>query len=137
MFIAQPDIPVPRDRNVYRAAALARTVAGAAQAQHTTLPGEKLAAAMVARLAKGVMALDEEIAELDTLIEARFRKHPLAGLIVSLPGIGTSLGAEFIAATGGDMAVFGSAWPPGRLRQPGQSDGRRLGAATSTRRRSK
>jgi hypothetical protein len=44
----------------------------AARAQQTALPGEKLAAAMVVRLAKGVMALDEEIAELDALIEARF-----------------------------------------------------------------
>jgi hypothetical protein len=29
---------------------------------------------MVARLAKGVMALDEEITELEALIEARFRE---------------------------------------------------------------
>jgi transposase len=98
-----------KNRKVRSAAALAETVIEAAQAQHTTLPGEKLAAAMVARLAKGVMALDEEIAELDALIEARFREHPHAEVIASLPGIGTSLGAEFIAATGGDMGMFATA----------------------------
>jgi transposase len=64
---------------------------------------------MVAHLAKGVTALDEEIAELDALIEARFRDHPHAEVIASLPGIGTSLGAEFIAATGEDMSTFATA----------------------------
>lgn len=98
-----------KNRKVKGAAALARTAVEAAQAQHTALPGEQLAAAMVVRLAKGVMALDEEIAELDALIEARFREHPHAEVIRSLPGMGARLGAEFIAATGGDMDAFGSA----------------------------
>ena len=98
-----------RARKVHKAAALAATAVTAAQAQHTMLPGEKLAAAMAARLAKEVMALDEQIAEIDALIEARFREHPLAEVITSLPGIASLLGAEFIAATGGDMDAFGSA----------------------------
>ncbi|MBZ3913496.1 IS110 family transposase [Streptomyces acidiscabies] len=98
-----------RNRKVRSAAALARTAVEAAEAQHTALPGEKLAAAMVVRLAKGVMALDEEIAEVDTLIEARFREHPHAEVILSLPGMGKQLGAVFLAATGGDMDAFGSA----------------------------
>ncbi|MFE6622626.1 IS110 family transposase [Streptomyces sp. NPDC057740] len=98
-----------KNRKVRSAAALAKTAVEAAQAQQTALPGEKLAAAMVVRLAKGVMALDEEIAELDALIEAKFREHPHAEVIRSLPGMGAKLGAEFIAATGGDMDAFGSA----------------------------
>ncbi|CAM4391058.1 IS110 family transposase [Nocardiopsis rhodophaea] len=98
-----------KNRKVRGAAALAKTVVEAARAQHTALPGEKLAAAMAARLAKGVIALDEEIAELDALIEARFREHPHAEVIRSLPGMGARLGAEFLAATGGDMDAFGSA----------------------------
>lgn len=98
-----------RHRKVRGAAALAKKAVEAAHAQPTTLPGEKLAAEMVARLAKGVMALDEEIAELDALIEAKFREHPSAEVIRSLPGMGTNLGAEFLAATGGDMDAFGSA----------------------------
>ncbi len=66
----------------------------------------------VARLAKEVMALDEEIAETDALIEGRFRDHPHAEAILSMPGLGPVLGAEFIAHTGRDMSIFGS---PDRL----------------------
>ncbi|MFI6967258.1 IS110 family transposase [Streptomyces sp. NPDC050255] len=101
-----------KNRKVKNAVALAETVVEAAHSQHTALPGEKLAAAMVARLAKGVMALDAEIAELDALVEVRFQEHPHSGVIRSLPGMGALLGAEFIAATGGDMAAFGT---PDRL----------------------
>ncbi|QDN96209.1 IS110 family transposase [Streptomyces sp. RLB3-17] len=98
-----------RNRRVKNAATLAETAVGAAKSQHTALPGEKLAAAMVARIAKGVLALDEEISELDALIEARFHEHRHAAVIRSLPGMGALLGAEFIAATGGDMDPFGTA----------------------------
>jgi len=98
-----------RNRKARSAATVSTVAAGAAQAQHTAVPGEDLAAGMVARLAKEVIALDEQIAEINALIEARFRGHPLAGVIVSLPGVGSLLGAELIAATGGDMTAFGSA----------------------------
>ena len=94
------------------AAAQAQAAVAAAQAQQLVLPGETLAAAMVARLAKGVMALDAELAELaelDELIEARFRRHRHAEVLVSLPGMGPILGAEFLAATGGDLTLFGNA----------------------------
>ncbi|MFB6669444.1 IS110 family transposase [Streptomyces parvus] len=101
-----------RNRKVKNAAAIAASAIEATVGQQTSLPGEKLAAAMVARLAKGVIALDEEIAELDALIEARFREHPHAEVIRSLPRMGALLGAEFIAATGGDMDAFST---PDRL----------------------
>ena len=58
---------------------------------------------MVATLAREVISLDEQIAQINALIEARFRDHPHAEVIISLPGIGPVSGAEFIAATGGDM----------------------------------
>jgi transposase len=98
-----------KNRKVRGSAELARAAVEAAQAQHTALPGEKLAASLVARLTKGVMALNEEIAEIDALIEARFHQHQHATLINSLPGMDSRLGAEFIAATGGDLAPFGTA----------------------------
>jgi transposase len=98
-----------RKQRVRNAAALAQTAVEAARTQSVVLPGERLAAQMVARLAKGVIALDNEIAELDELIEARFREHRHAEVITSLPGIGPRLGAEFLAATGGDMTAFTSA----------------------------
>lgn len=101
-----------RNRQVRNYKATADAAVQAAEAQHTTIPGEKLAAAMTARLAREVMALDQEIAETDVLIEGRFRDHPHAEVILTMPGIGPVLGAEFIAHTGGDMSVFGS---PNRL----------------------
>jgi transposase len=80
----------------------------AADAQHTTVPGQQIAAAMVARLAKEVMALDTEIGDTETMIEDRFRRHRHAEIILSMPGFGVALGAEFLAATGGDMSAFDS-----------------------------
>ncbi len=47
-----------RNRKVRNATAVATTAITAANAQHTTLPGQQLAAAMVTRLAKGVIALN-------------------------------------------------------------------------------
>ena len=85
-----------RNRKVSDAAALAGRAVEATQAQQTTLPGEQLGAELVARLANAVLAHREKVAELDARIEARFRL----------------LGAEFIAATGGDLSAFGS---PDRL----------------------
>ena len=98
-----------RARKVRNAARVAQTAIEAAQAQRTTVRGEKTAAAVVARLAGEVIALDAELAETNTVIEGRFREHEHAAVITSLPGIGTLLGAEFIAATGGNMAAFASA----------------------------
>ncbi|ADI11715.1 putative transposase [Streptomyces bingchenggensis BCW-1] len=73
---------------------------------------EKPAAQLVHTLAREVMRLNEQIAETDKLIEARFREHKHAEVIASMPGIGPLLGAEFLAATGGDMMALVS---PDRL----------------------
>ncbi|MEU8942629.1 IS110 family transposase [Streptomyces goshikiensis] len=101
-----------KNRKVYNPARIADTAVTAAEAQFTGVPGEKTSARMVHTLAREVMALDEEIAQISAVIEERFREHPAAEVITSMPGIGDMLGAEFIAATGGDMAAFGS---PDRL----------------------
>jgi transposase len=98
-----------RNRKVCNAAALAEKVVEAADRQHTAVVGEKAIAQMVHTLAKEVMALNEKIAETDKLIEGRFRDHELAEVIESLPGIGTILGAEFLAAVGGSLDAFPTA----------------------------
>lgn len=95
-----------RNRKVRSPEALATAAVEAAGRQHTAVAGEKAIAAMVHTLAKEVMALNEKIAEVDKLIEGRFRQHELAAVITSMPGIGTLLGAEFLVATGGDLAAF-------------------------------
>ncbi|WP_327425398.1 IS110 family transposase [Streptomyces sp. NBC_01707] len=97
-----------KNRKVRNYRLVAATAVQAAEAQHTAVSGEKLAATVVAKLAREVMTLDEEIADTDLLIEGRFHDHPHAEVVLSMPGIGPVLGAEFIAHTGGDMSVFGS-----------------------------
>jgi len=98
-----------RARGVRRAAALAAAALRAAESQRARLPGEQLAASLAARQAEEVIALDEQVKEVDELIRDRFRRHPSAAVITSMPGIGILLGAEFLAATSGDMTAFGSA----------------------------
>jgi len=118
-----------RARHVHRAAKLAQAACGAAGRQRTMLPGEGLTATLIAGLAREVMTLGERIRETDKLIEDRFRRHRLAPVITSMPGIGPVLGAEFLAATGGDMTWFATAnrlaafaglapapWDSGRIR---------------------
>lgn len=101
-----------RNRKVQRAGALAAAAVEAAQAQMTAMRGEALGAELVGRLACSVAAHNDEAAELDARIEARFRQHRDAEIILSMPGMGPTTGAEFIAATGGDLAAFTS---PDRL----------------------
>jgi transposase len=98
-----------RERGVRNAAVLARRAVTAAHAQTVRLPGQDIAAELAADLAREVMALNERIGQVDERIAARFRRHPAAAVITSLPGIGMLLGAEFLVATGGDMAAFSSA----------------------------
>jgi hypothetical protein len=98
-----------RKRKVHSPAALARTALEAARAQNIALPGETVAVAMVARLAQAVIALDQEFAELDALIEKQLAEHPYGALVRSLPGVGANFAAEFLAGTGGRFEAFGSA----------------------------
>lgn len=95
-----------RKRKARNADAIATRAIEAADAQHSIVPGQQLAAGVVARLAKEVMSLDTEIAETETMIEERFRRHRHAEIILSMPGFGVILGAEFIAATGGNIQSF-------------------------------
>jgi transposase len=96
------------DAGVRNASTIASAAVAAAKTQTVRLPGEQLAAGLVAELAREVIALDDRIKTTDADIEDRFRRHPLADVITSLPGMGFRLGAEFLAAVG-DPALIGSA----------------------------
>ncbi|GFG90135.1 hypothetical protein MBOU_21770 [Mycobacterium bourgelatii] len=85
---------------VRNAAAIAAAAVAAAKTQTVRLPGEEVAAGLVAQLAQEVISLDERIKTTDADIEGRFRRHPLAEVITSMPGMGFRLGAEFLAAVG-------------------------------------
>lgn len=101
-----------RQRGVRNAGKLAAAACEAAARQHAVLPAEKLTAQLAAGLAGEVIALNEQVREMDKLIEDRFHRHELAPVIESMPGTGPLLGAEFLAAAGGDMSFFGT---PDRL----------------------
>jgi transposase len=97
-----------RKRKARNAEAVAATAIEAANGQHAVVPGQQLAATVVARLAEEVMALDTQIGDTDAMIEDRFRRHRHAEIILSMPGFGVTLGAEFLAATGGGISAFES-----------------------------
>jgi transposase len=69
-------------------------------------------AATAAALARRLLELDREIKDIDKTITERFREHPYAHIIESLPGFGPGLGAEFLVITRGDLESFAT---PGRL----------------------
>jgi transposase len=96
------------DAGVRNAPTIAAAAVTAAKTQTLRLPGDEVAAGLVADLAREVIALDERIKTTDADIEGRFRGHPLAEVITSMPGMGFRLGAEFLAAVG-DPALIGSA----------------------------
>ncbi|MGW5539586.1 IS110 family transposase, partial [Streptomyces sp. NPDC004009] len=95
-------------RSVRGADAMAATALEAAQAQRTALPGEEVAAQIVADLATQILALDERLKRIDRQIRDTFRRHPQAEIIESMPGLGPILGAEFVVAAG-DLAAYADA----------------------------
>lgn len=79
---------------------LADAALAAAQAQTIAVPGERVAARLVRELAADAARARARITELDSELEAELQRHPDAALIRSLPGMGVTLTAEFIAEAG-------------------------------------
>ncbi|MGA5606474.1 IS110 family transposase, partial [Streptomyces griseoincarnatus] len=96
------------NRTVRGADTVAVTALEAAQAQQTSLPGEDVAAQIVADLATQILALDDWLKRVDKQIRETFRGHPQAEIIESLPGMGPILGAEFVVAAG-DLTTYADA----------------------------
>ncbi|MGI5516223.1 IS110 family transposase [Streptomyces sp. CA-106131] len=96
------------NRGVRGADAVAATALEAAQAQQTALPGEDVAAQIVADLAMQILAVDDRLKRVDRQISETFRSHPQAEIIESMPGIGPILGAEFVVAAG-DLTTYADA----------------------------
>jgi transposase len=80
--------------------ALADAALQAATSQTTTVPGERVAADLVRELAGEIATTKQRLASLDADLEAALERHPDAALIRSLPGMGVTLTAEFIAEAG-------------------------------------
>lgn len=77
----------------------------AAQAQRTVVAGQDRLAEFVRELATEAIATRRRIKELDTDIATDLDSHPDAALIRSLPGMGATLTAEFLAEAG-DLTRF-------------------------------
>lgn len=90
-------------------AAIAETAVAAAHKQHTVVPGQDAAAMIVANLAREVLRLLKEVEEVESQLETRFHRHEHAEAILSIPGFGVLLAAEFIGATGGTMRHLANA----------------------------
>lgn len=87
-------------RKVRSTEQVAQAAVDAANAQHTVVPGQDVAASIVADLAGQLLLLDERIKDITARVTTTFRAHPQAEIIESLPGMGPILGAELIAAAG-------------------------------------
>jgi transposase len=81
--------------------ALTEAAITAARAQQVAVPGEATAADIVRSIAQEMLAARDQIADIDTRIHSVLDRHPDAALIRSLPGMGATLTAEFLAITGG------------------------------------
>lgn len=88
---------------------IAETAVTAAHAQHTVVRSQDIASRIVSELSQEVLRLHENVAHIDHEIEALFRQHEDAEILLSLPGFGPRLAAEFLAAIGGGLSGIESA----------------------------
>jgi transposase len=98
-----------RNQGCYNAKTIAAKAVAAAHAQRTTLHAQGIGAEIVTALARNVLDLHEQVADIEKRIEARFQEHQHAQILLSMPGFGTLLSAELLSATGGDITSYDSA----------------------------
>ena len=97
-----------KKRGCRNSAKMAKKALMAADSQHTILPTQTTASALVVRLANQIFNLDEEIADVDAQITDLFRHHESAEVLLSMPGFGPVLAATFLANIGGNLEAFDS-----------------------------
>jgi len=97
-----------RQRRVRGYADVAARAVAAAQTQQTVLPGQDVAASIVAELATSVLVQHERLKVLELQIQDAFAQHPQADVIESIPGFGPVLGACLLVAAG-DLAAYPTA----------------------------
>jgi transposase len=81
--------------------ALVNAAVAAAGRQHVAVPAESVAADLVRDLAGEALTCRSKLTELDKRIAEALDRHPDAALVQSLPGMGATLTAEFLAVAGG------------------------------------
>jgi transposase len=97
-----------RNRGVKGSNNVAHKALGAARSQNVTLPAQEVGAAIVAELAEDVLGLKDRLQSIDEEIGQRFFTRREARVLISLPGMGPILGAEFLVAVG-EISAFESA----------------------------
>jgi len=95
-----------KGQGCWKSAAVAKTAVEAAREQTSVVAGEDAAARLVSRSARDLLRIRDELAELEAEIDAVLQDSSSADLLVSLPGFGRRLAADFLAATGTDLAAF-------------------------------
>ena len=98
-----------KKQGVRMPAQLAAKALEAANAQLTVVHGEAAASALVTKIATDLLQLREELLQLDAQIEGRLAAHPFAHQLMSVPGFGKRLVADFLASAGTDLTAFGTA----------------------------
>jgi transposase len=97
-----------RNRGVKGSNNVAHKALGAARSQNVTLPAQEVGAAIVAELAEDILGLKDRLQSIDEEIGQRFFARREARVLISLPGMGPTLGAEFLVAVG-EISAFESA----------------------------
>jgi len=97
-----------RNRGVKGSNKLAQKALSAARSQNVSLPAQNVASRIVAELAKDILGLKERIESIEEELQKRFFARPEARILISLPGMGPILGAEFLVCVG-DVSAFESA----------------------------
>jgi transposase len=97
-----------KSQGVWKAEDLALRALRAAEGQTVHLPAEELGARLVSELAAELLRLNERLRHLDEELEACFFSHAQAKIILSMPGMGPRLGAEFLVAVG-SLSAYQSA----------------------------
>lgn len=95
-----------RNQDCWKSASVAAAAVQAAGEQTAVVTGELTAARMVARFAHDLLRLRDELAEVEAEIDMALKGNRLAAPLMTVPGFGPRLAADFLAATGTDLAAF-------------------------------
>lgn len=121
-------LPVSKIASALRRAGRQRNTSQRAQEIQAALQGDYLHAPAAVAAAYGaaarsairlISAYTAEIGELEVALSAHFEQHPDAGIVRSLPGLGTILGARVLGEFGDDRTRFAS--PQSRKNYAGTS----------------
>ena len=96
-------------RGARNSSTVAQRAINAAKAQHSTTPAESYWQIRARSLAADLIRIDADLAVIEREITGMLMRHEHAKMLLSVPGFGPILAADFIANTGGDTSAFGTA----------------------------